>query len=114
MKHEIKKITKIVDEILTYFMYAHDARNAQVQVHEHADGFDVSFLISDITISAEDLEALEGNLGINRNPELEDYYWQLAGEMEDSSELSLVAMMTDLIELTYESGDMKLVLRRRR
>ena len=114
MKHEIKKITKIIDEILTYFMYAHNVRNIQVQIHEHTEGSDISFLISDITISDEDLETLESNLGINRNPELEDYYWQLAGEMEDSSELSLVAMMTDLIELTYTSGEMKLVLRRRR
>ena len=113
MRHEAHKIGKIVDEIVTYFLHGYGAETT-MRVTPKADRYEMHFRFDNVSISEEEFAELDKLLVVKRQPELEDYYWQLAGEMEDSSELSLVAMMTDLIELTYTSGEMKLVLRRRR
>ena len=94
MKHEIKKIAKIVDEVLTYFMVRFDAA-ADIRVERLPGLFRLRFEFAPVAIGDEDLQRLEKRLGGRRQPELEDYYWQLAGETEDNSEIRLVAMMCD-------------------
>ncbi len=63
----------------------------------------MSFLFHDVEISVDELEAMKKKLKVKRNAELENYYWQLTGEIENSSELALVAMMSDSI--TVERRD---------
>jgi len=101
MSHDIKKISKIIDEILTYFMYTYHAKHAEVSMDQLETAYHISFFFQNITVPEKELEMLRKNLGIKRNAELEDYYWQLTGESEDSNELSLVAMMTDSVDITY-------------
>lgn len=94
MKHEVKKVAKIVDEMLTYFMVNYEAA-AVVRVQRTAEGFRLHFSFRPVAIEDAELERLRRRLGAQRQPELEDYYWQLAGQAEGNNEIRLVAMMCD-------------------
>ena len=109
MKHETKKISKIVDEILTYFLFHFNAA-AEITITPEPNRYRMQFHFSNVTISEEDYAALDSRLVVKRQPELEDYYWQLTGEIEDSNELMLVAMMCDSIEMKRTGNDITLSL----
>jgi hypothetical protein len=102
MKHELKKVLKIADEVMTCCMYKYDPEKATFTAKQTDDGYELDFQFETVTISDEDVAGLREKLSAERNPELEDYYWQLAGEVENSSELALVALMSDLAEVCYD------------
>jgi hypothetical protein len=112
MKHEPKKISKIVDEILTYFLFHFDAKS-EITIVPETDHYWMLFRFTDVSISDEQFDALDKRLVVKRQPELEEYYWQLTGEIEDSNELMLVAMMCDSIEMKREGNTITLELLRR-
>ena len=103
MKHEVKKITKIIDEILTFCVYNMDPRRSEMVLEKTDNAFTVVHTFYDVSISAEELAEIRRQLGTKRNHELEDYYWQLTGEIENSSELDLVGMMSDEAVVEYEN-----------
>ena len=109
MKHETKKISKIVDEILTYFLFHFNAK-AEITITPEPERYRMQFHFSDVPITDEAFAALQDRLVVKRQPELEDYYWQLTGEIEDSNELMLVAMMCDSIEMRRSGNDITLNL----
>ncbi len=109
MKHEPKKISKIVDEILTYFLHHYGTR-AEIVVEPEPTRYTIRFRFTDVNMTDEEFETLSERLVVRRQPELEDYYWQLAGEVEDNSEISLVGMMCDSIEFDRDGGSISLVL----
>ncbi len=113
MKHEVKKITKIVDEIMTYFLYNHEVQMTDVHVEHINKAFEITFIFHDLQLDELEIRDLKKNLGRKRNPELEDYYWQLTGEAEESNELSLVAMMTDAVEFLNEDNKVRVMLLRK-
>ncbi len=109
--HEIKKISRIIDELLTHFLRDDNGR-AEIVVEETAAAHVVVFTVPSIEIEAEDYVNLVNDVSVARNPELEHYYWPLAGESDSESELSLVAMMSDSIDVTYEDNRLELRLTR--
>ncbi len=109
MKHETKKISKIVDEILTYFLFHFNAK-AEITITPEPKRYRMLFRFTDVPITDEAYAALDARLVVKRQPELEDYYWQLTGEIEDSNELMLVAMMCDSIEMRRDGNDITLSL----
>jgi hypothetical protein len=113
MKHEIKKISKIIDEITTCFMHHFRATRFELVMNRSDSAFELTFVFKGIEITPDALKKLRAQLIANRNPELENYYWQLTGELEDSNELALVCMMTDHIEIDYKDGNLFLKLRRK-
>ena len=112
MKHEPKKISKIVDEILTYFLY-HFGAKSEITIIPEPDHYWMKFRFTNVTMTDEEFSALDKRLVVKRQPELEDYYWQLTGEIEDSNELMLVAMMCDSIEMRRDGDSITLELLRR-
>ena len=112
MKHEIKKIAKIVDEILTYFLIHFNA-SVTLDLQRDDTAFRLRFTFTPVSMDAEAFAALNKRLTGKRQPELEDYYWQLAGESEDHSELRLIAMMCDTCDMTLKDGTLALELTRR-
>lgn len=82
--------------------------------------FDVNFKEKDqeikITIEAKiedlELESLEILKGLNtpRQSEVENYYWELAGENDNYQELTLVGMMIDNAEYSYEDNHLKITV----
>lgn len=110
-QHEIKKISRIVDELFTYFMMR-GSSGAMVRVMLEPEGFRVKCLFRKVRLPAGELATLRKKLGVARNPELEEYYWQLAGEADSGNELVLVAMMTDRISLRQDRDGLRVEILR--
>jgi len=55
-------------------------------------------------VSPDILENLNHVLNIPRQPEIEQYYWNIGGEEDIDDELSLAGMMIDKATATYENG----------
>ena len=85
-------------------MHNYGADKLSVDLVKDEQGYRLSSQISPVQLEADKLDELRKHLYQARNPELEDYYWQLAGETDSSSELNLVAMMSDELELELD-GD---------
>ena len=56
-------------------------------------------------------ESLKG-LNTERQSEVEEYYWELAGESNTSEELTLVGMMIDNAEYSYDDDILKITVYR--
>lgn len=111
MKNEAKKISKIVDELLTYFLHHYNC-SSHVSVIPGTRGYTITMKFSDVSMTTNEFEKLKARLVVRRQPELEDYYWQLAGEVEGSNEMGLVGMMCDSIEIERDGKAIQLTLLR--
>ena len=111
MSNEIKKVSKIIDKLVTYFLH-NGAKNIAFNLTESIERYELKFVIEDFPEFAKDLEEFESKISARKQPELENYYWQLAGEIENSNELNIVAMMCDDISFSYENSKLELSLKR--
>jgi hypothetical protein len=113
MRYEVKKITKMIDEVLTFFIYNYNSC-AKVDLMCQIDGYQIKFEFPGLQISDEELSRIKKLLKAKRDPSLTNYYWQLTGEIEDDCELPLVALMADHTEIIQnESGVMLTILRKK-
>ena len=58
------------------------------------------------------LNDLTSQLNMPRRQDIEEYYWALNGDNDSSSELSLVGMMTDSVDVNYTNDVLKISLTR--
>lgn len=103
MKFKVEKNIKILDELLTYFT---KLGNTKLSIEMNEEGSRHHFLIKGPVkeLSYKDLDKLRETLNTARQHEIEEYYWQLGGELSFDCELSLVGMMIDSAEISYEDG----------
>jgi hypothetical protein len=113
MKHEVKKIMKIADEVMTVCMFKYQPDKSDFTAARCESGYDLIFRFSGVSLRDDDVAYLRDKLSADRNPELEDYYWQLAGEIENSNELYLVSLMSDLSEVSYDGDTLSIHLSRK-
>lgn len=113
MSQEVKKIAKMIDEVTTYCLYHFDAPRTEISIEKTADAYTVLFHFHGGTVSPRDLAQLKEKLAVRRNPELEDYYWQLTGEIENGNELALVAMMSDTSDVAMHGDTLSIALTRK-
>lgn len=98
----IKKISKIVDEITTFYL-ENSAKDVNVSVRIREEGVYIITSGKDPSISEDELKEIEKNINTkNREAEMEEYYWSLAGEGPSSENLSIVAVLVDTAGITYE------------
>ncbi len=109
MRYEAKKISKLVDELVTYFLHHYNSP-AEISIVPESHRYTVKLAFSNVNMSDAEFNALNKRLVVKRQPELEDYYWQLTGEVEDANEMLLVAMMCDSIDLSREGNTIRLTL----
>ncbi|MEF9959417.1 MAG: hypothetical protein RR448_03030 [Niameybacter sp.] len=113
MRHEVKKISKMVDELTTFFL-EHQARSLDIKVDNLVD----REVITVEAIALDDLKLcvkkLQSFLSYPRECEMEEYYWELAGETESSEELGLVGTMIDEANIGYDDEKIQLELIRRK
>lgn len=109
MKFRTEKNLKIINELIAYF---HKLGNSNIHVDLSSDDSNSYFNIyGEIkVISSEELENLNTILNIPRQHEVEQYYWNLGGECEFDSELSLVGMMINKAKVSYENDILKISL----
>lgn len=100
--NEIKKVSKLVDEITTFYM-EHRAKDININVQTKNDGTYIKSYAQNLNISREELHEIEHVINNqSRESEMEQYYWSLAGDGHSSADLLLVAVMVDNASITYD------------
>lgn len=111
MKHEIKKISKILDELVT-FCFKHGTNKMDISVENSKDFFKVELHTDNIDCDNKRVKLLKNLLNSPRQTEIEEYYWELAGENDHDTELSLVGIMVDEAEVVFEGTALTITLYR--
>lgn len=111
MNHEIKKISKIIDELAT-FCLLHGAKLMNMSIENNEDYFKITLDIDNIDSTNKRVKRLEELLNCPRQSEMEEFYWELTGESDHDSELSMVGMMVDKAKLEYVGNSLKMILYR--
>lgn len=105
MQHEVKKITMIINELMT-LMLLNGAEDIDVNIKRKGDTSEATLIHRDCQYSEEFIEDIRYNLNSPRQSEVEGYYWQLVGEDESSDELHLVGAMLDEAEVEMQGNDL--------
>lgn len=105
MNCESKKISRILDELSTYFL-SKDPKRLSISVDNLDDSFKISFEAYDVEYSEDEINDMLTLLNEPRQPEVEAYYWSLVGDSSDDSELSLIGMMIDTADIRFEDSNL--------
>ncbi|ERJ13472.1 hypothetical protein [Haloplasma contractile] len=109
MKHAKKRLLKIVDELLNYF-FLMGATNLNVNVKEEKEQYVIFFEGNYKKKHKKKIDRLVRCLEFAKQEDMEEYFWELAGDCDLDSELSLVGMMTDDIEIDIGDEIIKMKL----
>lgn len=103
MKHCNKRVSKIVDELLTYFLNLH-ATDISTRIQNLADQYKISITGDCKDLNDAEVQRLNRLLNTPQHEEMEEYYWELTGDCDVDSELALLGMMTTKAEINYQPG----------
>lgn len=111
MKFKIEKNIKLLDELLTYFTKLGNTKlNIEMSEENNKHYFKIKGPVSDMKL--EELKRLKETLSTPRQHEIEEYYWQLGGEISFDCELTLVGMMIDSAKVEYEDNILTIEIER--
>ncbi|GAU77804.1 hypothetical protein [Fusibacter sp. 3D3] len=109
MRHETKKICRIVDELTTLFL-REDTNEVDFKIKKEQDRTLIQITDYETHLSDEEIAHLKETLNAQRQYEIEEYYWQLAGETDDEAELTLVGAMIDAATVEKRAGNLYIEL----
>lgn len=113
MKHEIKKVSRILDELVT-FCLNHGTENMKMSLESQEDCYKIQLEIDTIDCTDKRVKKLKKFLEGPRQTEIEEYYWELAGENDHDDELFLIGAMVDKAEVTFNGNALSIVLYRKK
>ncbi|MBN2795179.1 MAG: hypothetical protein JXR88_07220 [Clostridia bacterium] len=113
MRHEVKKICRIVDE-LTTLLLKEDTNEVDFKIKREKDRTVISIVDYRTTYTAEDVQEFSACFDVQRQHEVEEYYWQLVGESDGDAELTVIGTMIDEASVTLKDGNMYIELVRYR
>lgn len=115
MKHTKRKITKIVDEMITFF-YSVGATRIETTLIQESDAHTIIIRGNYDPSEVETLRQLGPKLNQERNLEYEEMYWNLTGmsHLEDEVELHLVSSLVDSATVLIEPDYCQVTLIRKR
>ncbi len=100
MKREIKKVTKMVDEVSTFFL-ENQGTEIDVKIVNMEDKIVIAVIAKYLTDINATVAKLKEYLSYPRAHEMEEYYWELTGESECEEGLAIVGSMVDEAVLDY-------------
>lgn len=110
MNQEHAIIIKIIDEMTSY-LFNLGAKNSDINYKEEDDCFMLTFKCEYDPSKIKLIDKMTKYLNIERQEEIEGYYWELAGQYKnDDTELSLVGMMTDDAKIYYDNERVEILL----
>lgn len=112
MTYEKQKHIKILDE-LTSFCYLRGASHIYLHIDHNNECTTCSLECSIPNFTEKDMQNLKDALDTPRCHEMEEYYWELIGDIETESELSLIGMMIDYSSITLDDGILKIIIKRK-
>lgn len=108
MKHVKKRIAKIVDELTTYF-FSMGATDININLKDEKEYYKIS-LKCNYTKDQGKIDKLIKYLKCAKQEEMEEYFWELAGDCDVDTELTLVGMMTDEAEIDINGNQIEVNL----
>lgn len=112
MQHEVKKITMIINEITTILMID-GANDLQVNTKRNEQAVVIDIIQRDCQYDQSFIEEMSHELNVQRQHEVEGYYWQLVGDNECDKELCLVGAMIDQAQVTLVGSELHIQLIRK-
>ncbi len=109
MKHETKKICKIIDEMTTILL-KEGSGLVELKINRLDDKTIISIVDHDTHFSQKEIDEMIECFNVQRQYEIEEYYWQLVGEVDNDSELTLIGVMVDSAEIYLNDGDLYIEL----
>lgn len=94
MRHETKKISLIINELMT-IMLLDGAEDIKINIKRQNKTTEITMEYPNCEYTEEFLEQLQESLNTQRQSEVEGYYWQLCGDDDSGDELFLVGAMVD-------------------
>lgn len=113
MSESIKKVTKILDELVTYFL-SNGNSDIHVDIERNDEFTKLSIIVKSVKITKDAMEELYDSFSIPRQDDIDQYYWQLNGGSESEMEMDLIGMMIDSFKLRKVDKDLHLELIRKR
>lgn len=100
MKHINQRNIKIVDELMS-FCYKYGASKLEIEVDNKENKIVIIIKAHVKYFPQQTLELANTLLSAPRCREMEEYYWNLSGDDDTDTELTLIGMMTDEAEINY-------------
>lgn len=113
MRHEIKKICKIVDE-LTTILLREDTNEVDFKIIRNTEETKIIIRDYDTHYTEKEVEIFLECFNVQRQHEIEEYYWQLVGECDQDSELTVIGAMIDEATVELKDGNLYMELVRRK
>lgn len=111
MRHEVKKICRIVDELTTLFL-RDDTNEVDFKIKRTGNTSIITIVDYNTHFDDAYVRHLKEMLSGQRQAEIEEYYWQLAGETDEGDELTLISSMIDSAEVEKRDGNLYITLTR--
>ncbi len=105
MKHEVKKISRIVDELITFFL-SKDTNHVDFSIKKDDQKTIIEIVDYGTHFTEEFIGQLRNTLNIQRQKEVEEYYWRLAGQSDCDQEMTLVGTMVDEAKIELIDGNL--------
>ncbi|PAB59506.1 hypothetical protein [Anaeromicrobium sediminis] len=111
MKHNNKRISKIVDELINYF-FSIGGTDISINVQNLEKHHKIFFQSNYKNEQDEKINKLIKYLSYPKQEEIEEYYWELMGDCDVDTELSLIGMMIDEAEVNFVDDKIQITLYR--
>lgn len=109
MQHEVKKVTLIVNELMTLLLL-NNAEEIDIKIKHVGEHSEIYFIYRQCKFDDKLIEKIKYNLNIQRQSEVEGYYWQLVGDDDSGDELHLVGAMIDEAKIEMKDKDLHIHL----
>lgn len=109
MKTRFEKTLRITGDVMLY-CHHHGAIDFNLRIIELEGKVEYVINASPVTLDSHMLEELTKRLTAPRQREIENEFWELMGESEDFSEITLVGMLCDEAEINYENYTLTITL----
>ncbi len=111
MQNEVKKLTKLVDEV-TSLLTRSGSNDINVHIKRDDNLSTITIIDYNSSYPAEEIASLSDVLNIQRQCEVEEFYWELMGDDSHEDELFLVGSMVDNATVNKIGKDLHIVMHR--
>ncbi|MBV1758353.1 MAG: hypothetical protein KMY55_10995 [Dethiosulfatibacter sp.] len=111
MSKENTKVIRIIDEIIHYLQFM-GAKKIDLNYQEMVDSYILTFKCDYDKDKMKCIYQMVKCLHLERQEEMEDTFWALAGEHVRNQELALVGMMTDDAKIYFDDDRIEIMLER--
>lgn len=109
MRQEKKRVMKIITEITSFLLHI-GAKKITMDYEESDEAFLITLEGNYQKKYMKDIYQVVKYLNYDREVEMEEYYWELSGNYNMDTELTLVGMMTDDATVYYDDEKVRVCL----